>query len=188
MKICATPRGGDFSVRRSGSRRGFTLVESLMVLVVIGLLLTLTIPLYGVLKSKAGLAGCLGNLRSISVALNGYLQDNATVWPQTPKAGFNGDTGQAAQWWLDTLKDYGVTQKTLICPSDLSTLKSYNSNPKIAVSSYGICQFDSDPGTAFKWNQPWAKENSGMHGTVRGPNMLMPDGTIQEGISLMSHH
>jgi prepilin-type N-terminal cleavage/methylation domain-containing protein len=165
-------------------RGGFTLVETLMVLTVVGLLVTLAVPFYGIMKAKAGLAGCLGNIRVINVGLSGYLQDNNMVWPQKPSGGFNGDTGQEAKYWLDTLSAYGVSQKNLICPNDGASIKAFNDDPNTAVTSYAVCYFDETPGTAFKWNQPWVMEHSGFHGATRGPNMLMPDGTIVEGVSL----
>ncbi len=46
--------------------------------------------------------------------------------------------------------------------------------------------FDEYPNTAFRWKQPWALERMGAHGISRGGNLLMPDGTIQEGYAFPS--
>jgi prepilin-type N-terminal cleavage/methylation domain-containing protein len=170
-------------------RRGVSLIEILMVLVIIALLATLAFPLYAALKARAGLAGCLSNLRVIGVGLNVYLQDHDMIWPQLPRTAdgkpdyFSGDPAKLSSWWEKTLEPYGVYQKHWICPSDESRM---NADPKTQpfTASYGVTFFDELPNTAFRWAQPWAKESSGMHGT-RGPNMLMPDGTILEGLSVL---
>jgi prepilin-type N-terminal cleavage/methylation domain-containing protein len=173
--------------------RGFTLVEALIVIVMVALLTTLAVPFYGALKVRAGLAGCLGNLRSLSVALNGYLQDNNMIWPQLPQSNNNSTSNnstmsgkQINKWWRDTLTPFGITERNWVCPNDSATLKHLQTETpdQFNASSYTLTQFDELPGAAFKWQQPWVMERAGFHGKTRGPNMLMPDGTIQEGVSL----
>jgi len=166
-------------------RRGFSLVETLMVLVIVALLATISFPLYGTLRVKAGLAGCLSNMRIIGLGLSGYMQDNNMVWPQMPKGGFGGNDEALSKWWRDTLQPYGVAEKHWICPSDYQRVDEQTKKQPFN-SSYGVCQFDDLPNTPFRWKQPWVMEHSGFHGLTRGPNQLMPDGTIQEGINLNS--
>lgn len=170
---------------KSRIRRGFSLVEILMVVIIVALLATMTFPLYAALRAKAGLAGCLSNMRIIGLGLNGYMQDHNMVWPQAPAGYFNGDSQQLATWWKDTLEPYGVADKHWICPSDAARNDPRNMKKGFS-SSYGVTPFDDLPNTAFRWKlPPWAMEHSGFHG-ARGPNMLMADGTIQEGVSLSS--
>jgi hypothetical protein len=76
-----------------------------------------------------------------------------------------------------------VYERHWVCPSDLTRIQDLDEKKPFSAS-YGATFFDELPNTAFLWNQPWAKESSGMHGT-RGPNMLMPDGTIREGLSIL---
>ena len=161
------------------ARRGFSLLEALIVIVIVALLATLSIPFYGSLRQKAGLAGCLSNMRIVGLGLNGYMQENNMVWPQIPPAGFGSDE-QRSLWWEGQLKPFGVDQKHWICPNDVTPQNSQLNNTDF-VSSYMVCPFDELPNTAFRWKQPWVIERSGAHGPTRGANILMPDGTIQEG-------
>ncbi len=187
-----TPRGFLFFNMTPVNRfkKGFSLIEILMVMIIVAILSTMVFPLYSALRQKAGLAGCLSNLRIIGIGLNTYLQDHNMVWPQLPKGVdgkpdyFGGDPVQLANWWKDTLTPYDVATKHWICPSDKARLEDQTVRQRF-TASYGATFFDEYPNTAFKWKQPWAKENSGMHG-MRGPNMLMPDGTIIEGIPTLS--
>ncbi len=170
-------------------RRGISIIEILMVLVIVALLSFLAFPTYAALKARAGLAGCLSNMRVIGIGLNGYLSDHNMVWPQLPRGSdgkpnfFGGDPAQLSNFWRDTLEPYGVFEKHWICPSDMTRVNA-ESEKQPFTASYGVTYFDELPQTAFRWAQPWAKESSGMHGT-RGPNMLMPDGTIREGLSIL---
>lgn len=151
-------------------------------MVIVALLATLAMPLYGVLRMKAASAACMSNLRTISLGLHGYLQDHNMVWPQMPPEGIEGETARS-KWWEETLTPYGVGHKYWICPSDTIGMKD-DEKPENFTSSYVLTQFDEIPDSAFRWSQPWAVERGGFHGGANvGPNMLMPDGTIRQGAS-----
>lgn len=62
-------------------RRGFTLMEILIVLVVIAVLAFIGIPLGRSVVAKSRGASCLNQLRSLGVALEGYLQEHNRVLP-----------------------------------------------------------------------------------------------------------
>jgi prepilin-type N-terminal cleavage/methylation domain-containing protein len=162
--------------------KGFTLIELLLVVCILALLATLSFPLFGMLRQKAGLVGCIGNMRLIGVGLNVYLQDHNMIWPQEPESGFQEET-EMWKWWEQTMSDYGVARKHLICPSDGGNNSDTNLKGDTFFGTYVPAKFDEYPNTAFRWNQPWLLERAGYHG-VRGPNMLMPDGSVKEGISL----
>lgn len=154
----------------------------LLVVAIIALLATLTIPLFGVLRDKARAAVCMSNLRALHVSFNGYLQDHGNVWPQLPQGGFGNEEDQW-RWWLDTLKDYGSERKHWLCPSDEDGVKAQNDTKEDHfIGSYVVCQFDEFPETAFRWAQPWIVERGG-HGANKEPNMLMPDGSIVQGFA-----
>ena len=165
--------------------KGFTLIELLLVVSIMALLATISMPLFGLLRQRAGLAGCLANMRLIGVSLNLYLQDHNMTWPQEPEKGFQEET-EMWKWWEHTMTDYGVARKHWICPSDGANTVDTNLNGENFLGSYVPTMFDEYPNTAFRWKQPWLIERGAFHGGSRGPNVLMPDGSITEGISLPS--
>jgi prepilin-type N-terminal cleavage/methylation domain-containing protein len=62
-------------------RRGFTLVEILIVLAVVATLAGIGVPVVRSALAKSREAACLGKLRSLGVALEGYLQDHNQIMP-----------------------------------------------------------------------------------------------------------
>lgn len=163
--------------------KGFTLIELLIVVSITALLTTISFPLFGALRKKAGLAACIGNMRLIGVGLNVYLQDHNMIWPQEPQGGFTDET-EMWRWWEHTMSEYGVARKHWMCPSDSASNNDTKLGGDTFYGSYIPASFDEYPNTAFRWKQPWLLERSGYHGGSRGPNMLMPDGTVIEGITL----
>jgi prepilin-type N-terminal cleavage/methylation domain-containing protein len=159
---------------------GYTLVEVLIVVVIVSVLATLSAPLFSFLRAKAGHATCISHLRIMGVGFNTYLQDHNNIWPQVPENLLE-DEEQEGKWWWNALKDHGVAESHWACPSDRATKMKTEDKEKHFVTSYLVTQFDEFPGTAFRWQQPWVMETGSYHGSGKGPNMLMPDGSIQQG-------
>jgi len=59
-----------------GGRQGFTLVEILVVVAILGLLIALSVPVLGQMREKSSRAACASNLRQCGVALLAYASDN----------------------------------------------------------------------------------------------------------------
>lgn len=167
---------------------GKSLLEILIVLVIIALLATLAFPLAGFFKAKAAYAGCVSGMTSLHGGFAAYLGDHQMVWPQAPKdiernSSLDGD--MLAKFWADQLKEYGVSKRTWICPSD-ETRNDIKESDGRYDSTYLVTEFDSQPNRAYQWvNQPWVIESGDLHGKGGGPNVLFPDGRIERGISLM---
>jgi prepilin-type N-terminal cleavage/methylation domain-containing protein len=61
--------------------RAFTLVEMLVVLAVVGTLAGIAYPVTRSFIERSREAACLGNLRSLGIALQGYLQEHNNIMP-----------------------------------------------------------------------------------------------------------
>ena len=61
--------------------RGFSLIELLVVLGVIGLLIGLLLPTLAMARRAATRAGCGANLRNLGVILEGYQQNHNAIYP-----------------------------------------------------------------------------------------------------------
>jgi len=169
------------------SMRGWSLIEVLVVAAILGLLIALAFPGYGFIRAKMNFATCVGNLKSIHAGLSTYLQDHAMVWPQYPHAlreVGDEDEDKLSAWWYETLKPYGLPRKTWICPSDRDGQHFQEDRPETFQASYGVTLFDETPNNAYRWFQPWVVESGQNHGNRQGPNLIMPDGQVRQGIDI----
>ena len=81
--------------------KGFTLVELMVVLVIIGILVAIAVPIYNKTQDKAKETACQANLRILEGAVAQYQLDNDGALPST----------------LDNLSDYIKDVDNLECPS-----------------------------------------------------------------------
>lgn len=89
-------------------RRGFSLIELLVVIVIIALLIALLIPAVQAARAAASKARCVNNLRQIGIAYKSRVD--------MLKKGFYGQEG-----WVSELMPYAENNKNLfLCPDDLT--------------------------------------------------------------------
>lgn len=107
--------------RASWGRSGFTLVELMCVLIIVGVLLALAAPGYRKILSKADSAQCASNLRQIGIAVNLAAGDNNGKYPviETDPTDPVYAPEEGALSLKDALEPYGITDQVLQCRADL---------------------------------------------------------------------
>jgi len=86
---------------RTCSRRGFTLVEIMIVVAIIGMLATIAIPNFVKARERANMSACIENLRQIEGATQQWALD------------LKKDAGQTVAY--QDIKDY--LRNSVVCPS-----------------------------------------------------------------------
>jgi len=169
-------RGGNQCARPLGVAAGFTLIEIIFVVAIMGLLLALAVPEYPKWLAQASQAKCMANMRSLHVGLGNYLNDHGNVWPQGPSP----EAGAAwATFWIRTLEQVDVPERTWECPG---IRRMVGNPPRDTITAdsihYSPTMFDALPGTARRWpTQPWLVERANAHGD--GALLCFTDGSIK---------
>jgi len=96
--------------------RGFTLMETLVVIAIIVALAAIAVPIGRSVMAKSRSAACLSNLRQIGTALEAYLQDHTQTMPEIA-AGRKGKNEDVPV--LETeLASYLPNAEIFHCPAD----------------------------------------------------------------------
>jgi prepilin-type N-terminal cleavage/methylation domain-containing protein len=160
-------------------RRGFTLLELMTVIVVIGILAVMLVGATEKVRSRIEKFRCSGNLRTLHVAVNAYVQQNGQ-WPQINTALAKNQSFAYADAWIKALEPFGAARGAWLCPTLRRTWGEPDfKTPETSRTDYMPTPFDSKQFTPFKWSrQPWFIEKGDLHGN--GNLMIFPDGHIAE--------
>jgi len=130
-------------------RRGFTLVELLVVIGIIALLISILLPSLNKARESANRVACMSNLKQIGAAYMMYTNDFKGWLPKTPKTGIGQD--EDAIWWQSArIADIGnqgvgkylglspTNTRVLVCPSDDEFNRPYTGATNRYPFSYTI--------------------------------------------------
>ena len=145
---------------RRSARSGFTLMELLIVIAIIGILAGMLFPAVNYVREKARKDECLNNLRQWGVALQGYLDEHRGRFPS-----YEADLAKADGWFnvlppylgIDPLKDMDRTpapgrgiKSPFLCPSESVGLGAdEGAQSKSYFSSYTMNTWIKDSGLSL---------------------------------------
>src|SRR5687767_12028807 len=98
-------------------RRGFTLVELLVVIGIIALLIALLSPVCSKAREAANRTKCLSNLRTIGQAMFVYANNNRDRLPNGNEP-YTWSDDAAANWVMKNFADDVSAGRVFRCPSD----------------------------------------------------------------------
>lgn len=159
---------------------GFTLLELLLAVGIIGFLATIFWPTLESMRTRAEKVVCVGNVRSLHVAMGAYLGDNKH-WPQ-PSEELTEE--QFDEFWLEVLGPYGTSENNWRCPSVARMARfqaaSEEDRKKAAKQIHYLpTTFDDNPMRPHKYpTHPWFMEIGGPHGN--GNILIYANGQVKE--------
>jgi len=112
---------------KTNNKKGFTLIEMLVVIAIIAILASILTPALGRARERAKRAKCMSNLKQIGYLISIYEMDKET-YPEG--SGTNNFTAL-----VNAVKDGGsIDPEIFVCPSDPSSTR--HSTPSASDSSY----------------------------------------------------
>lgn len=123
--------------KRANGDSGFTLVELLVVVVIIGVLVAIAIPLYLNFRKGAANKSAASDVRGAISAIEQYYTDNANAYPASSTSGLGANLVFASA--------SGSPQTATVSPGNTI---GYQNN----TTSYTVCGVNNDGGTIYVYN------------------------------------
>lgn len=102
-------------------KRGFSLVELLVVIALIALLAGILFPVFAAAGSQARQSSCASNLKQIGLALVQYAQDHDETMPPTRRNDTGTTTNPTRNTWYNLLQPYIKNTNVFRCAGALRT-------------------------------------------------------------------
>jgi prepilin-type N-terminal cleavage/methylation domain-containing protein len=185
------------AVYKSGMRLGFTIIELLIVITIIGILTGLLLPAVQAARETARKTQCQNNIRQLALALQGYHTCCRAFPPaiNLPAGEIEATTTKWKENWVITILPY-MDQKPLHDQFDLSKPISDPANriPRGQKLPFMLCPSDTGSdvlyGNAIEGDN-WARGNYAANGsiaenelgTLTPPPQGVPQGYAQNGIN-----
>jgi len=166
---------------KGSNDRAFTLTETLVVVGIVAILITLLIPASQRFFAQVQEAQCKNNLHGLFVAFSHFATDSEG-WPQLPQ-GIRIGSREEQQWWLDYSKsNLDLPAKAWRCPT-IDHYARASGNASAPLIHYLPTLFDSKPGTPNRWPEmPWFSEMGNVHGC--GNLIVRKDGNVLPSLPL----
>lgn len=171
---------------RSERADGFSLLELLCALAVLGILLTLAAPMAGRFRTRAQGLQCAANLKGLGAGVAAYMAEHNDCWPQivvqkrqNPSPDAESAPTAAARQWIAALSAYGIAEKTWRCPTMDAKIATHGTPAarQLQRLDYLPTPFGPESGSARQWpSHPWFTERSPNHGL--GPKLLLTNGRV----------
>lgn len=173
------------SSRRSG--RGFTLVELLIAVAIIGVLIAIVLPTVAHVQATARTTRCLANLRQIGVAINAYLVTSDGVLPTLANRETTADPSPAMD---SVLVPPGESSAMFRCPADARQLYAISGTSyfwNFTVNGQRVEQLFSIVGGKDASRVPLVSDKEGWHPEIRDKlAVLYADGHAARELTFLS--
>lgn len=135
---------------RVGHKRGFTLVEMLVVISIIVVLIAILVPVVQGARHRARMVKCTAQLHDIMLAMTEYKRQ----YHRYPPRPIYDDTAQMYIGGFSALyPDFIDTWEKLVCPDDRSILGQIDAAKARRYSSYnGRINLAEDPSSSDPWD------------------------------------
>ncbi len=170
------------------TRKGFTLVELLVVIAVVAILSSILMPVFGRARAAARSTACVSNLHQIGQAFMLYVQDWDGNLPAAMPYAAVAPEGRA---WMTALQPYVQDARIWVCPENTEPVPSYAYNtllgfPRLmgVAHGYGGLALDAitvPANTFLAYDTPnqWAHANN-LNGAMGSYTIYVMPGQLAE--------